>query len=335
MAAGSSCRICGNAGPHATFCVREMMLGLGEEFHYFQCQQCGCLQISDLPTDLSRYYPPVYYSISQQPLSAKGNPVRRLALVLRDRYALYSRGVVGRLLYDRFPNEALRSLSMVPGLCTQTKILDVGCGTGALLYRLRQRGFHHLLGVDPWLQNDICYPNGLIVRRQRLEEVEGTWDLVMFHHSFEHLSDPEEALNLVARLVPQGGTCLIRTPVIPCYAWQHYGVHWVQLDAPRHLLIYSRESLELLAERTGWRLEKVVFDSTEFQFWGSEQYVRGIPLLASNSYEVNPHGSVFDRRQMAAFRSMARKLNAQEQGDSAVFYLRRLAPASGNNAKVS
>jgi SAM-dependent methyltransferase len=312
-----------------------MMLGLGEEFPYFQCRECGCLQLRERPADLSCYYPPAYYSINQQPLSTDGNPVRRVALLLRDRYALYNCGILGRFLYGHFPDEALRSLSGVPGLCTQTRILDVGCGTGALLYRLRQRGFRYLLGIDPWLQDDIQYTNGLVVRRQRLEEVEGRWDLVMFHHSFEHLADPEEALRLVAHLVPQGGTCLIRTPVIPCYAWQHYGVHWVQLDAPRHLFIFSRKGMELLAARTGWKLDKVVFDSTEFQFWGSEQYVHGIALLASNSYEVNPHASLFGKRQMASFRSMARELNAQEQGDSAALYLRRLAAIGSNKAQAS
>lgn len=321
--AGYRCRICGHSGSPALFSVPEMMFGWGEEFRYAQCARCGCLQLANPPPDLARYYPTSYYSVGQEPVAIDGNSLRRIALTLRDRYALYDRGLLGRFLYARFPNEALRSLSGVPGLSVETRILDVGCGSGTLLYRLRERGFCHLLGIDPSLEHDIHYANDLLVRRQTLDEVEGRWDVVMFHHSFEHLADPLGALRHVARLVPPGGTCLLRMPVVPCCAWERYGVHWVQLDAPRHLFIYSQKGVQLLGEKTGWALAKVVFDSTEFQFWGSEQYEQGIPLMAPNSYAVNPRGSRFSKRDIACFRAKARRLNAQGQGDSAAFYLRR------------
>jgi hypothetical protein len=39
-----------------------MQLGLREEFEYFECSKCGCLQIEEVPLDLSKYYPDNYYS---------------------------------------------------------------------------------------------------------------------------------------------------------------------------------------------------------------------------------------------------------------------------------
>lgn len=319
-----TCRICGNRAEHLTFLVPEMMFGLGESFSYFQCAHCKSLQLESPPPDSTRYYPQAYYSITQEPVSTGGNLLRRFALERRDRYALYNRGLLGRILYGRFPSEGLRSLSGVKGLHRGTRILDVGCGTGALLYRLRERGFQHLMGIDPWLREDICYPNGLTVRRQSLGEVEGVWDVVMFHHSFEHIAEPEETLRQVSRLASPGGTCLLRMPVVPCYAWEHYGVNWVQIDAPRHLFVFSPLAIRLLAERTGWRLERITFDSSDFQFWASEQYARGIPLTAPNSYAVNPRASIFTKRQIRAFRRKAKRLNAEGRGDSAAFYLVRL-----------
>ncbi len=318
-----TCKVCGHRGQHELFSVPEMMFGLGESFFYLQCRRCGCLQLENPPREPARYYPQSYYSVTQEPVSTEGNLLRRLALALRDRYALQGRGMVGRLLYRWFPIEGLRSLSRVVGLNRDSRILDVGCGTGALLYRLRERGFQHLLGVDPWLPGDIHYPNGLTVRRQTLAEVEGTWEVVMFHHSFEHLTDPEEALRQVSRLVTSGGTCLLRMPVVPCYAWERYGVHWVQIDAPRHQFIFSPQGIRILAKKTGWKVAGVAFDSSDFQFWGSEQYVRGIALTAPNSYALNPGASIFTGRQIRAFRAQARRLNAQGRGDSAAFYLVR------------
>ena len=67
----------------------------------------------------------------------------------------------------------------------------------------------------------------------------------MFHHSFEHLPDPIETLERVYRLMPSGGNCLIRIPLVSSEAWKKYGPHWVQLDAPRHFFLYSIESLKL------------------------------------------------------------------------------------------
>ncbi|MDO8971391.1 MAG: hypothetical protein Q7U74_11930, partial [Saprospiraceae bacterium] len=56
------CRICNNTQGNPTFTAREMMYGSREKFEYFQCAHCGCLQITAIPPDLSKYYPPGYYS---------------------------------------------------------------------------------------------------------------------------------------------------------------------------------------------------------------------------------------------------------------------------------
>lgn len=55
----------------------------------------------------------------------------------------------------------------------------------------------------------------------------------MFHHSFEHIADPFETLCSVRRLL-SSGTCLIRIPIVDSWAWENYGVNWIQIDAPRH-----------------------------------------------------------------------------------------------------
>src|SRR5258706_6223401 len=58
-----SCRICGAIARGAKKHIgTEMMYGTREQFAYFECCECGCLQIEDIPEDLSRFYPPGYYS---------------------------------------------------------------------------------------------------------------------------------------------------------------------------------------------------------------------------------------------------------------------------------
>ena len=70
-------------------------------------------------------------------------------------------------------------------------------------------------------------------------------------------------------------------------------------------------------------MKKIRYDSTAFQFWGSEQYQRDLPLLHQSSYFVNPETSAFTAEQIAAYTAEADRLNARGEGDQAAFYLRK------------
>ena len=97
----------------------------------------------------------------------------------------------------------------------------------------------------------------------------------------------------------------------------------MQLDAPRHLFLHSVDSIRLLAAKSSLELVGVVYDSTSFQFWGSEQYARGVSLRDERSHRMNPDGSIFSARQMREFEKRAERLNAEGRGDQGAFYLKR------------
>lgn len=315
------CRICHNSKTNRTFEVREMMFGFREQFSYFQCGCCGCLQIADIPADMSKYYPSAYYSFTQLPVEQFKNPVKKIFKQYRDRYAIFNCGILGKFIYQQFPNLYLRSLSAVTELTQHTRILDVGCGAGAILYALKENGFTHVLGIDPYLETDIEYKNGLTILKKSIYQLSGEWEVIMLHHVFEHMPDQLEFLQTAAKLLSEKGTCVIRTPTASSFAWEHYGVNWVQLDAPRHFFIHSVESMKLLAHKAGFYVKKNIYDSTDFQFWGSEQYCKDIPLLSENSYAVNLSRSIFSPSEITAFKQKAKALNLKERGDSTAFYL--------------
>ena len=121
--------------------------------------------------------------------------------------------------------------------------------------------------------------------------------------------------------MPSDGMCLIRIPLVSSEAWKKYGTHWVQLDAPRHFFLYSIESLKVLAGKTNFKIKEIVYDSTEFQFWGSEQNLKGIPLMAENSHGRNPDKSDFSQEEIKNYKKMAKKLNREGLGDQVAVYL--------------
>jgi SAM-dependent methyltransferase len=316
MGTVTACRICGNAEGHSLYTAREMRFGLREEFDYFQCAGCGCLQCREFPAELGRYYPPGYYSFD--PVSRRGG-LRGYLVRQVHRYAVLNSGLVGRVLYSRYPFVDLRALGRVR-LTRDSAVLDVGCGAGRLLCNLRDIGFQNLLGADPYIEQDLDYEGGVRVLKKTIREIEGKWDLIMFHHSLEHVSDPLADLTAAKDRLKAGGTCLVRVPTVSSYAWRHYGVNWVQLDAPRHLFLHSVESVRILAERSGLRLREVVYDSSSFQFYGSEQYVRGIPL-ESTTPGADSAARLFSKAEIRRFEKRAKELNRKGEGDQAAFYL--------------
>lgn len=314
------CKICDNEKDNREHKVQEMMFGYKDVFYYFQCSKCNCLQIKEFPCDMSKYYPDEYYSY--QPISKSTNRVKKFLVSFRNKYAVFNKGLIGKLLYIKYPDTALRSLSPLP-LSNVSQILDVGCGAGRLLCSLHELGFKNLLGVDPFNEKDIEYEGGLSILKKNIHEVQGRWDLIMFHHSFEHVPDPKKTLQSASDLLNPKGYCVIRIPIVSSYAWKHYGISWVQLDGPRHFFLHSLESMTIVSSRTGLDVYNVVYDSTPFQFWGSEQYIKNIPLYDKRSYGENPKKSIFSKEEIADFAKRAEELNTTKQGDQAIFYLRK------------
>lgn len=319
----TECRVCGNRTGHREYTAREMMFGLRHTFPYFECSECGCLQIAKIPADMSPYYPSGYYSFepaSAQPASPP--TIKNYLRILRDRFLVTRRGILGKLLLRLYPREELLPFLVPLRLRMSSRILDVGSGSGTLLLQLRGLGFKDLLGVDPFIDRDIHYDSGVTIRKAAVFDVSGKWDLIMFHHSFEHINEPLDTLRRCATLLAPGGCCLLRIPTVSSQAWQHYRTNWVQLDAPRHFFLYSVHALELLSARAGLRIADVIYDSTGFQFWASEQYIRDVPLVSGRSCLNRSSSPLFSESDILKFEEQARLLNARKEGDQAAFYLR-------------
>jgi 2-polyprenyl-3-methyl-5-hydroxy-6-metoxy-1,4-benzoquinol methylase len=315
------CRICGNERDNKEYEVKEMMYGYRDAHLYFQCSECSCLQINKFPSDMSKYYRGAYYA--HQPDQHNSN-IKCFFIRLRNKYALSKRGLIGKFVFLKYPTTQFNYLQPIRAtIRLDSRILDVGCGAGNHLKSLHEAGYTNLLGVDPFIENDIDYENGLIIKKQHIQEVQGNYDLIMFHHSFEHCPDPIDILQSVFALLVPGGHCVIRIPIASSYAWKCYGVNWAQLDAPRHLYLHSVESMEIISNKVGFELGDIIYDSTSFQFWGSEQYIKDIPLMDNRSLWVNPGSTLFSKEDIALFSERADELNSVRQGDQAIFYLRK------------
>lgn len=343
------CRICENRKNNLIHRTREMMFGTREEFDYLECGSCGTIQSIEIP-NLSKYYPKNYLSFDEpENMRITNGTKSRIAAEITKIYLSLSRilpkkfSKIKNFGFEkqstssdrrRFSKKPLYSRIFDFGSAAGTvfnlnlkrnaKILDFGSGTGRLLNVLQHFGFCELSGVDAFIESDISYPNGVKIFKRTLNELQPGYDLIMFHHSLEHLINPLETLLEARRLLAEDGVCLVRIPLVN-FAWEKYGTNWAALDPPRHIFLFTEKSFLQLAEKAGLAAEKIVYDSTEFQFWASEQYLRDIPLNDERS--VTKSGTdtgVFTAKEIASWKIQARKLNAEGKGDQACFYLKAI-----------
>ena len=309
---GPTCRVCGSKGSHPVYELQERMFGLGDRFNYFQCRACRCLQIEALPREWNRFYPPNYHSLVAEPVPRHG--LRSQVAGWRDRACATGYGQWLRWLGQ--PKTCLPHLLSLGRIRARRnmRILDVGSGRGQLLSVLYRAGFRRLGGIDPFLGDDHEVIPGVWVRKQSVERVTGTFDLIMMHHVLEHVERQQEMLIACRQRLAPRGRILVRIPTIDCAIWEHYRESAVQLDAPRHLFLHSYSSLELLVRQAGLKLDLHWCDSTEFQFWGSELYRMDVPLYDRQGQPTDP-ARHFSTEQMRAFAREAQRLNTIRQGD--------------------
>jgi len=327
------CRVCGDVDNHTTFRIREMMFGTREEFEYFKCKSCGCLQIANIPDDMSRYYPDDYYSHQPNAISNHQNLLKSAFEKLLIDTALFDRRYKLNRMAKQFVSLPDYFFRASPNLLKsagvqnyRARILDVGCGGRAQwLQDLQQIGFNNLLGIDPFIKSDLNV-NGIPIRRIDVSSLarqhNGHFDLITLHHSLEHIPDQLSTLLAIKNLLSSSGTCVIRIPTVSSLSWEIYGVNWVELDAPRHLYLHSKESLRKLAKDIGMELFDIQYDTTAFEFYGSEQYKLNIPLTDQNSLWVNPASTVFSQEKQQEFAELAREVNASGSAGRACFFFR-------------
>lgn len=303
------CRICEDSGSNKLHTVKEMMFGLKHEFRYLECLSCGCLQITEYPPDISVYYPSNYYAFDTSESDLKKSRWLQLKLA------------INLCLPKKMKSFTYGEWMINCSAKVWYKILDIGCGRGHLLCDLFNMGFHNVEGVDKYVPEQINYEFGVKVLKKELAELPGNYyDILMMHHVLEHMGDQLSVLKECYRILKSGRYLMIRIPV-KNYAWEKYKTDWIQIDAPRHYYIHTVESFKHLVSKTAFTIKKIVFDSSEFQFWGSEQYKKDIPLMAPNSYFINPGGSIFSENELTGFNAKAKELNLNNSGDQAAFYL--------------
>lgn len=307
-----NCNICG--GSTTELIVKEQMLGLKEQFIYHQCSVCGHTHLYPIPPDLGKYYDTkVYYSFrTESSFAVSGKKSFKLTL----KKILLQLGLKKNFLLS----SALKAVLSVKGINIKSDILDYGCGAGQFVEELNSLGFVNTRGYDPFLPNEVTQTDKLYLTNNLNALKTKHWDIITLNHVFEHLQESMQVLQNLRRLLKDNGKLILRFPIIDSFAFEKYGESWVQFDAPRHLNIFTRKSIQLAVEKAGGlAIVSMYDDSFHFQFTGSELYLKNLSLHPKNNNRKKRLLSLSTYK----YHFLAKKLNRQNKGDQMTIILEK------------
>ncbi len=140
-------------------------------------------------------------------------------------------------------------------------VLDVGCGNGGFLALAGALGWC-ARGIDPDVKAvAAARAQGLDAEKGGIEILDSksaSYDVITLNHVIEHVHDPVELLRACHRLLKSNGRLWLETPNINSQGHALYGNDWRGLEPPRHLILFSLESIRRLLERCGFVEIKMV-----------------------------------------------------------------------------
>jgi SAM-dependent methyltransferase len=109
----------------------------------------------------------------------------------------------------------LPRVQSLPGISNESRVLDLGCGSGAWLERLSNSGFKDLTGVDRKPDAFAAEARFISADLDQAADVElGSYDLVTAIEIIEHVANHEALIALAAAHLEPNGWLVVTTPNI-------------------------------------------------------------------------------------------------------------------------
>jgi 2-polyprenyl-3-methyl-5-hydroxy-6-metoxy-1,4-benzoquinol methylase len=135
---------------------------------------------------------------------------------------------------------------------TSGRLLDVGCGAGAVLRTMSADGWHAEGQEISEAAADRLEEEGFRIHREAPDELAGgdtSFDVVVMSEVIEHLRAPDVTLRAVRRLLRPGGALYLTTPNFGSLSRRVLRDQWRAIDLPGHLSYFDHRSLKAYLAR--------------------------------------------------------------------------------------
>lgn len=244
------CMLCGHRGELAYLGLKDRLFGAPGEWDLHRCgnRDCGLYWLNPMPVaeDISIAYEGYY---THACADEDGEPWGRRQSLLDHWYR-----VILDLTATTEARQAARDLYL--GDTRPGRLLEVGCGDGSHLLRLKALGWEvegqdidHGAGAHSLKDGDI------LVHKAPIEELhlpDNRYDAIVMNHVIEHAVNPHALLRECRRLLKREGQLVLVTPNALSFGHLFLRARWMHLDPPRHLFLFSVRSLPALVRKAGF-----------------------------------------------------------------------------------
>jgi SAM-dependent methyltransferase len=241
------------------------------EWSLWRCSSCRSAYLNPRPNEQTIGLAYSYYYTHSSAVELRANSlVAKLRLSLGNDYRNARYGtrfrpairLLGRTAVKLIPKVRDRidiEYRSMPRPTQEARLLDVGCGNGDFL-RVAMKAGWCVAGVEPDPESRaIAHKLGADVRPSLNDWPENEhFQHITASHVIEHVHDPRLFLEQLNRLLVPGGMLYIQTPNLDAPTYLRFGRHWRGLEPPRHLVLFTKDSLVSLLQQTGFDLVRSI-----------------------------------------------------------------------------
>lgn len=239
----SKCKICGEQLSPFIENIFDERHGYPGRFNIYRCDSCGFGQtVPDISEDVisevyTKYYP--------RKRIVNGGTLQDRSVKISSPLKRWWMGVNNTAHYH---------------ITRGTKVLDIGCGDCTSIKEINAMGSEGY-GIEPD-QNirPVIETLGLKVHIGLFHEIpfpDRYFDYVTMSQVLEHIHNPVELLRSFRRILKDEGQVIIGVPNIDSRLREKYGHRWLNWHVPYHINHFSRKSLGLLAEMSGYQIKRI------------------------------------------------------------------------------
>lgn len=229
------CNSCGEKTLFSDLSVKDPLSS--KLYTILKCSKCGLGHTFPIKADFNSIYPNSYY----------GNRHG-----FTESYCIKRR--IRRLLFiNREENEK--------------RLLDVGCGNGALIRNIRKRLGWLVAGTEI---NSMASKLDELYIGRCIEDVTNVapFDYVTMWHTLEHMSGLNNILMEINKVMRKDGKLIIAVPNNNSLQARYFKNKWFHLDVPRHRFHFDDMSLGKLLNKNGFEIIYKWYQEIEYDLLG-------------------------------------------------------------------
>jgi SAM-dependent methyltransferase len=242
-------------------------------FATWRCQACGTIVFWPQPDDATLN---AAYVTNYAPFQEKQSLISKIGEPLAQREAT-------RLAHIADP---------------ASRLVDVGCGSGIFLARLRRAGWTgELRGVEPNPSVAAATSKRLsihvdVATAESVELEPNAYGAIVLRHVIEHVREPRVVLRRLLTALAPGGILYLPTPDARALGASIFGGYWPGYDPPRHLYVFSSAGVRAMVAAVGyelvdehWQFSPQMWTGGMRQVWARGRESRWAPVVGN---DLNP-----------------------------------------------